>query len=425
MDHPLPPARSGSPASFLRRCLVPLTFSALFVAFSALAAYVLLEYNRPEGWADSKTRFSDVTVPPPVVFKESVGRFRQDQTITEALNEQGLSKELTLQIIDAARPVHDLAKVKAGYPYYLYFDPEGRFRDFRYPVDDERYLTVYHDVARDCLVPVVKNFPFETRVVPISAAIEDSLFVSLLSIGERDQLALDLADIFSSDIDFYTDIQKGDSFRALVEKKYLDSRFVKYGVILAAAFTNQEKLITGFRFEDENGKPAYYTPEGKALRRSFLKSPLKFGARITSRFSLARRHPILKIVRPHLGVDYAAPVGTPVQAVGAGIVRSAGPNGASGKMVRIRHANGYESLYLHLSRVNVKAGARVAQGDLIGWVGSTGLSTGPHLDFRVLRHGRAINPTKVVFPPGAPVSPDRFAQFAGLRDALMAQLKTE
>jgi murein DD-endopeptidase MepM/ murein hydrolase activator NlpD len=428
MDYPLSsPARSGSLVSFLRRRLVSLAFAALFVTLSAIAAYVVLEYGRPEGWADTKPSVSITPSPPqPVVFKETVGWFRQNQTIMEALNQQGLSSELALQIIDSARPVYDLARVKAGYPYYLYFAPEGRFRDFRYPVDDERYLTVYHDVARNCLVPVVKRFPFETRVVPVSAEIEDSLFSTLQGVGEEDQLALDLADIFSSDIDFYTDIQKGDSFRVLVQKKYLDGRFAKYGAVLAATFTNQQKLITGLLFEDQNGKPAYYTPEGKALRRSFLKSPLKFAsARVTSRFSMARRHPILKIVRPHLGVDYAAPAGTPVQAVGAGIVRSAGRNGNSGKMVRIRHSNGYETLYLHLSRINVKAGARVEQGELIGWVGSTGLSTGPHLDFRVLRNGKAINPAKVVFPPAAPVAPDKFDQFTALRDDLMAQLTTD
>ena len=428
MGNPLwSPARSGSLVSFLRRRLVSLAFAALFLALSAIAAYLVFEYGRPEGWADTKSRVSTVPGPPArEVLKEMVGWLRRNQTITEALGQQGLSSDLALRIIDSARPVYDLAKVKADYPYYLYFAPDGRFRDFRYPVDDERYLTVYHDVARDCLVPVVKSFPFETRVVPVSAAIEDSLFTSLLSAGEKDQLALDLADIFGSDIDFYTDIQKGDSFRVLVQKKYLDGRFAKYGAVLAATFTNQQKVITGLLFEDQNGKPAYYTPEGKALRRSFLKSPLKFAsARVTSRFSLARRHPILKTVRPHLGVDYAAPAGTPVQAVGAGTVRSAGRNGDSGKMVRIRHSNGYETLYLHLSRIKVKPGARVEQGDLIGWVGSTGLSTGPHLDFRVLRNGRAINPTKVVFPPAAPIPQDQLGRFAALRDNLMVQLRTD
>ena len=182
------------------------------------------------------------------------------------------------------------------------------------------------------------------------------------------------------------------------------------------------RLLTGFRFEDENGKPAYYAPDGKALKRSFLKSPLRF-ARISSRFSPARLHPILRTVRPHLGVDYAAPIGTPVQAVGAGLVTSAGYSGNNGRMVRIRHTGGFETMYLHLSRIAVRSGARVSQGQVIGYVGSTGLSTGPHLDFRVLRHGKAINPLKVIFPPGAPVPQSEFENFAALRDKLNNELR--
>ena len=240
--------------------------------------------------------------------------------------------------------------------------------------------------------------------------------------GEKDQLALDLADIFGSDIDFHTDLQKGDSFRVLLEKKYLDGKFSKYGSILAADFVNQQKMLTGIRFEDENGKPAYYAPDGSSLKKSFLKSPLKFG-RITSRFSMARRHPILKTVRPHLGVDYAAPIGTPVQSVAVGVVTGAGYSGGNGRMVRIRHSGGYETMYLHLSRIAVKSGARVAQGECIGSVGSSGLSTGPHLDFRIRQHGRAINPAKVIFPPGAPVSTAQFARFTALRDSLMDDLR--
>jgi murein DD-endopeptidase MepM/ murein hydrolase activator NlpD len=357
-------------------------------------------------------------------FREIVGSLRPNQTITQALLQQGLPGKLVGGIVDSARPVYDLAKVKASQLYWLCFTLEGKFRDFRYPIDNQRYLTVYHDEGQDRLVSVVKYFSFETRVETVSARIENSLFASMEAIGEKDQLALELAEIFGSDIDFNTEIQRGDSFLALVEKKYLHGEFAGYGAVLAAEFSNGQKKYLGFRFTDENGKPSYYAGDGKSLKRSFLKSPLKFG-RITSRFSLARFHPILKVLRPHLGVDYAAPVGTRVQAVGSGVVESAGRNGGSGKMVKIRHAGGYETMYLHLSRIAVKRGAHVSQGDLIGYVGSTGLSTGPHLDFRVLRNGRAINPLKVVFPPGAPVSHARFESFASLRDTLMKELQNQ
>jgi murein DD-endopeptidase MepM/ murein hydrolase activator NlpD len=350
------------------------------------------------------------------------GSFQAGQTVTQALLQQGLSNTLVAGIIDCARPVYNLARIRAGRPYWLRFTPEGEFRDFRYDVDGDRYLTVYRDVAHDLLVPVLKDFRFETRVEQISGVIESSLFAAVTSIGEKDQLALDLADIFGSDIDFLTDIQRGDFFRVLVEKKYINGQFAKYGSILAAVFHNLKKQLMGFQFEDIHGKPAYYDPDGKALKKSFLKSPLKF-ARITSKFSSARMHPILKTVRPHLGVDYAAPIGTKVQAVGSGVVVSAGMNGGSGRMIRIRHAGGYETMYLHLLRINVQRGARVSQGDVIGLVGSSGLSTGPHLDFRIQRHGKALNPVKVIFPPGAPVPPEKFARFAVLRDSYVNQLK--
>jgi murein DD-endopeptidase MepM/ murein hydrolase activator NlpD len=353
--------------------------------------------------------------------KEIVGSFQKNQTVTEVLLHQGLSLDMIQQIIESTRPVYNLAKVKASQLYWLYFTPDGKFRDFRYPVDDQRYLTVYHDATEDRFVPILKDYKFETRLERVSATIESSLFASIVGIGESYDLAMELADIFGSDVDFNTDIQKGDTFQILVEKKYLDGKFSKNGAVLAAEVMNQGKTFAGIRFIDENGKPAYYAPDGKALKRSFLKAPLKV-IRISSRFSFARMHPVLKIVRPHLGVDYAAPNGTPVQAVGAGTVVAAGSSGASGKMVKIRHASGYETNYMHLSRIVVRSGTRVSQGDIIGQVGSSGLSTGPHLDFRVYKNGKAINPTKVVFPPGKPISGDRLSQFAELRDSLMDEL---
>jgi murein DD-endopeptidase MepM/ murein hydrolase activator NlpD len=412
------------PLNFLGQHLcAALSFAVVFILFAAGATYLLLKHGRPDHWANSARQILPVSAAPSLPeFREIVGTFEKRQTIAYALAKQGLSLALINQIIDCARPIYNLGKIKAGQSYWLSFTRDGYFRNFRYPVDDERYLTVYHDEAQDRLVPVMKNFAYETRVEPVSAVINNSLFSTILEIGERDQLALGLADIFGSDIDFYTDIQKGDSFKVLIEKKYLNGQFAKYGAIQAAAFKNKQKLLTGFRFQDENGKPAYFGPEGKSLKRSFLKSPLKF-ARITSTFSLARWHPILKVLRPHLGVDYAAQVGTPVQAVGDGVVTSCGNSGGSGNMVRIRHSGRYESMYLHLSRIAVKSGARVSQGQVIGYVGSTGLSTGPHLDFRVLHNGKPVNPLKVISPPGAPVSPRLLGSFAALRDKLNDQLR--
>lgn len=414
---------SDSPISS-RRFIGPLIFVVLLVPMCFITVYQLRELNRTVNEALDSLPPDLPPLVRPEILRLVEGVIEKNQTISEVLTEQGLSGSLTQQIIDCARPDYNLASVKAGYSYSIRFDEQDRFRDFRYPIDSDRYLTVYHDVEQDRLVSVVKNFPFETRVEEIAGVIESSLFQTIENIGEKDQLAWHLEDIFNSDIDFLTDIREGDSFKAVVEKKYLDDGFSKYGDVLAASFNNAGKNIMGFRFEDKNGKPAYYDPDGKALKKSFLKSPLKY-TRISSRFSLARRHPITKKVQPHLGVDYAAPVGTPVRAVGSGMVAATGNDGANGRFVRLRHPRDYETMYLHLSKIAVKSGTRVSQGDVIGYVGSSGRSTGPHLDFRIKRKGKALNPLKLIFPPGDPVPPEKFDRFIAVRDSWIEQLTTE
>ncbi len=344
----------------------------------------------------------------------------KNQTITDALSRHGLAPSQIFQLVASTRPVYNLARVAAGHQYWLYLTSTGEFHDFGYKIDDERYLSVSRESEN--FSPVIKKYDLRVRVEHVAGEIEGSLFATVTEMGERDELAERLAGIFNGDIDFYTDIQPGDDFRILVEKKYLEGSFVKYGSILAASITNQNKTHTGFRFLDENGHENFYAPDGRSLRRSLLKSPLKF-ARISSRFSFSRFHPILKIFRPHLGVDYAAPVGTPVQAVGAGVVVSAGSSGAGGKMVRLRHSGGFETTYMHLSGIAVRAGSRVDQSQVIGYVGSSGLSTGPHLDFRIYQHGKPVDPRKVIVPPGPPIPKNRFAQFASMRDMLSAQLE--
>lgn len=409
-------------AAFSRYRLFSVLLLALVAAVLSFGGYLIIERARPLGLANAKP---PVPVAPPPLPKpqwtEIVDTFKAKQTVTDALVRHGLSSQEVYEMVANARHVYNLAKIRAGQYYWLYLTPEGQFRYFNYPVDEEKYLTIYRD-QENRFVPVMKPFRYDVRVEPVFGVIEDSLFMSMLDAGEQEGLALELAGIFGCDIDFYTDIQKGDSYRLLVEKRYLDGKFRNYGAILAASITAQNRQFSGFRFADENGKPAYYGSDGKALKKPFLKSPLKF-ARITSRFSRARLHPILKIVRPHLGVDYAVPVGTPVQAVGAGVVIAAGQTAGSGKMVRLRHVGNYETMYMHLSRIAVRPGARVTQGTVIGNVGATGLATGPHLDFRVWQRGKPINPTKVIFPPAPPVPASSFARFAVLRDGLRSRLE--
>ena len=252
--------------------------------------------------------------------------------------------------------------------------------------------------------------------------VSDSLFQAVADQGEGDWLALEIADIFGWDIDFSTDPQPGDTFEIVVEKKMLNGRLWGYGRVLAAQYQNAGQLHQAVLFRDPSGRPAYYGPSGKSLQKAFLRSPLKFSAPVTSRFSRSRFHPILKYYRPHLGVDYGAPVGSPVQAVGDGRVISAGWNGGGGKMVRLRHTMGYETYYLHLSSILVRPGQQVRQGQIIARTGATGLATGPHLDFRLRRHGAFVNFLRLKLPPAESVASKDWNDFVATRTQFLDQL---
>ena len=226
--------------------------------------------------------------------------------------------------------------------------------------------------------------------------------------GETIQLAMLVAEIFSGQIDFDSDLQPGDSFDILVEKSNHDGQFSGYGAVLGARFLTDGRDLRAFRWTDPaTGKPSFYDENGRSLKRFFLRSPLRFEPRITSGFSRSRLHPIYRTYRAHLGIDYGAPVGAPVVAVASGAVVSAGWSGGGGNMVRIRHASGFESYYLHLSAFakGIRAGAHVDQGQLIGRVGATGAATGPHLDYRLRKNGVFVNPLTEhrKLPPGEPI----------------------
>jgi murein DD-endopeptidase MepM/ murein hydrolase activator NlpD len=207
------------------------------------------------------------------------------------------------------------------------------------------------------------------------------------------QIAADLVEIFAWDIDFHTDLRAGDTFRVLLDERYRDGKFVGYHRILAAEMVNQQRLLQAVYYVAPEAQSTYYRPDGTPVRRMFLRSPLQY-TRISSQFSHHRFHPVLGQYRPHLGIDYAAPTGTPVRSVADGVIAWAGMKGASGNMVEVRHNSIYSTFYLHLSRFasEVHVGKRVVQGEVIGYVGSTGLATGPHLDFRLTKAGKYLNP---------------------------------
>jgi murein DD-endopeptidase MepM/ murein hydrolase activator NlpD len=325
--------------------------------------------------------------------------------------------------VTATKEVHHLGRLRQGGSFVLIYDErDGKVLEFEMDIDEDHLLQVERNA--DGLEAKKQAFDYEILHKMADGTIQDSLFMAADEAGLPPALTLRLAEIFAWDIDFHVDMRSEDTFRVLYEEKYLDGRFAYYGRILAAVIENQGREFWALRFEDSDGRIDYYDRQGKSLQKIFLKSPLKF-TRISSRYSRRRYHPILKIYRPHLGVDYAAPTGTPVRAIGEGRIAFAGWKGGYGRFIKVRHNGIYTSTYGHLHRFakGIRAGKYVRQGQVIGYVGSTGLSTGPHLDFRLLKNGRFINPLKVNFPNADPVRKKDLPTFQRQAQALMAEMQ--
>jgi murein DD-endopeptidase MepM/ murein hydrolase activator NlpD len=344
------------------------------------------------------------------------------ENFTAALEKFGLSTEEAAGATVAAQRAFNLRQVRAGNTITVGRSVEGTLREIHYKIDSDRMLKIVP--AKEGFSAEVNEIPSKTEIATVGGRVNDSLFNAVEDAGETAELAMRLAQIFGYDLDFYTDPRKGDTFQmALEKKKYANGKTAGYGRILAAEYDNGGKTYQALLFHDPEGRPGYYSVDGKSLQKAFLRSPLKFGAPVTSHFSHARFHPILKTYRAHLGTDYGAPVGTPVQAIGSGRVLFAGRKGGEGNMVHIAHANGYETMYLHLSGMFVRAGERIEIGKTIGLVGSTGLSTGPHLDFRILQKGQYKNFEKLGLPPSDPVSAKNFPEFRSVREQWLPLLK--
>ncbi len=338
-----------------------------------------------------------------------------------ALQSLDLDPATVTAVMQAARPVFNFRGLRQGHKLILFRSLQGEPRAVVYGVDTDRELWIYRKA--DEFAADLRTVPSQVRTVAVGGQIDGSLFQGVIDAGERPELAVRLAEIFAWDLDFYTDPRPGDTFRLVLEKKeYRNGQPPSYGRILVAEYNNDGRPYRAVLFHDQDGRPGYYNADGKSLQKAFLRSPLKFAAHISSHFSRNRFHPILKIYRPHLGTDYAAPTGTPVQAIAGGRVVSAGWNDGGGRAVRLAHANGYESYYMHLSRILVHVGQHVDQGQRIGLVGMTGLATGPHLDFRLRQHGAFVNFERLKLPPAFPVPQRELAAFTAERDQWMAML---
>jgi murein DD-endopeptidase MepM/ murein hydrolase activator NlpD len=354
-----------------------------------------------------------VEPPDPPAAETKIGR---NENFASALQRSGLSAADSASVSTVAQHVFNLRQVRAGNSISVNRSAAGELREIDYRIDVGRMLKVVPNDGGGFSADV-KAIPSKTEVSAVSGRITDSLFNAVAQAGESPELAMRLAQIFGYDLDFYNDPRKGDTFRVVLEKKkYEDGRSAGYGKILAAEYNNGGKKYQALLFHDELGHPGYYSADGKSLQKTFLRSPLKFTATITSHFSKSRYHPLLKIFRPHMGTDFGAPIGTPVQTIGGGRVEFAGRKGGEGNMIQIAHSDGYQTMYLHLSRMFVHQGDRVEIGKTIGLVGSTGLSTGPHLDFRILQRGQYKNFEKLGLPPSDPITKKAWPEFALVRE---------
>jgi murein DD-endopeptidase MepM/ murein hydrolase activator NlpD len=361
--------------------------------------------------------------PGPGTLHVLTGRIPQGGSLAGALGAEGVDGETIQRLVDAMKPVFDFRGAQPDDFFALIRLDDGQVISFEF--QRGRRVVYRLELVDGALRASRGELPLERRVVNLGGVIERSLFDSIGRLGERGELAGAFADIFIWDFDFSTESRPGDEFRLVFEKFFDRDGFVRYGDVLAAQYRSGPREFTAVYFHDDRGYGDYYTPEGKSVRRAFLRAPLRY-QRISSRFSRSRLHPILKIRRPHTGVDYAAPTGTPVWSVADGKVIFKGWSGGFGRLVKVRHNNGYVSYYGHLSRFSdgIEVGRRVAQKQVVGYVGSTGLATGPHLDYRLFTGGRFVDPLKVEFPKGHPVASDDRERFALVRDDLLAELGT-
>ncbi len=311
---------------------------------------------------------------------------------------------------DALLSEIDARRLLPGTVFEGVCSPQGDLEGLTVALDRRTELVL---ASRDGEIVIERlQRPITSDLERLEGHVSSSLFGAVEAAGGHAELAVRLAEVYQWDVDFLRDLRTGDLFVAVVDHQSVDGEFFDYGTLYAARFVNDGRTLDAVAYPDGNGRVGYYDLEGRPLRKQFLRSPLKF-SRITSRFSMSRFHPVLKKRMPHYGVDYGAPVGTPVYATADGRVSFAGRNGGAGRMVKVRHTNGYETNYLHLSRFGpgISNGARVGQGDVVGYVGSSGWSTAPHLDYRVKLNGSWINPLTISSPAAKPLEPERMQRF--------------
>ncbi len=407
----------------------------LFGTAAIVSMGLLFSCNHPEE-KDQKQKPHGSVKPAPVIqtgpdlkyglpadsFDVTEGIVKRNQHLSSILSEFGVDMGTIDRIARGSKPVFDVRKIRYGRPYYVFRTPDS-LAEARYFVYENSDTVYYLFELFDSLRVTKREKPIEYRLQQARGVIESSLWNAMKDNGLDPMLAIRLSRIFAWTIDFFG-IQEGDRFRVIYDQQFVDGKPVGIGEIYAVQFDHYGEANYAFRFFQDN-RFDYFDETGVSLRKAFLKAPLDF-YRISSRFSHSRMHPVLRIRRPHHGVDYAAPRGTPVMSIGDGtVIALAYQRGGGGNYVKIKHNSVYRTTYMHLSGFakGIATGNRVKQEEVIGYVGSTGLSTGPHLDFRVYENGHPVDPLKVESPPVEPVKKELLPRYNEIKDSLMRALQ--
>ena len=346
---------------------------------------------------------------------------KSGDNLARIFKQKKLSASTLHKIIHSSEQNKALTKIKPGQQIRFLQDSSNAFLALEYAIDRVKTLSI-RTIDGDTFNTSIIEKPVKITHVTAAGSINNSLFYDAKQAGLSDRTIMQLANIFGWDIDFAQNLRQGDSFSLLYEAKYIDGKRIENGSILAAEFINRGETFQAVRFVDNKGHAEYFSPKGKSMRKTFLRNPIDF-ARVSSHFNLRRKHPVLNRIRAHKGVDYAASTGTPIKATGNGKITYRGIKGGYGRVVIIQHGQKYSSLYAHMSKYGrQKKGSYVKQGQVIGYVGKSGLATGPHLHYEFRINGVHRNPLTAKFPSAKPINKKTFAQFKQQTSPLLAEL---
>lgn len=399
-------------------------FAVVGLMLTSMGAFAALE------WTPTERAGAPILETPPLgsleppepeaLIREQAYRIANGDTAGALLRRFGAPVDA---VLSAAKPYYDLTRLRMGRELQLtWHDPDPEPVLLRYPVDEDRTLVLSRE--GELWTGRMDVVTYEAKPATREVVVKTSLWQAAIEAGLRPSDIAALAEVFEYDVDFNTEIRPGARARIAVDELWADGKVAKLGPPHAALFENGGKTYIAVRFQRADGSWGYYDKDGLSRKKAFLRSPLAF-SKVTSGFSLSRYHPVLKKSRPHFGVDFGAPTGTPVRAIGDGVVVTAGKSGGHGNFVKVDHEGPYASSYSHLSKISVKNGQKIRQGQLIGEVGSTGLATGPHLHFQFWVNDRYVNPLSLELPRTEPLPAAEMSAFEETRDRWMSMLNAE